>query len=302
MKKLTRAHAHIYVLVLLAIISSVGFASSLLQEKKPIPVCKKEIFAALKPLPKLGYRCGDQSNDYDEKILKRPDRVRAIKALERKLELFTSPAWWQASVDDLNMCHLRGKPGAFNAEEQAKLKDGDYVLDLFGDNRIRLVVISDPCYQTEYNGSNGFLLYRHAGKVFVTLVLDGYFSRADNSVNLDFANLDAEQIIEVSTGTGGLHPELTNYYFVIDRKTNRAVAKNLFQGAKGPSNEITSALLMSEPEGVNLPADAGTLNIIRNKKLAPSFSIYAEDDEGKIDDNGRKLTRTVLRWNGRSYQ
>jgi hypothetical protein len=276
--------------------------SSFAQTKRQIPACKKAVFTALKPLPKLSYRCVDEANDSDEKILKRPDRIRAIKALTLRLESFTSPAWWQADVDDLNLCYLHQKPGAFNEEEQQKFKSGDYKIALIGDRSLRLVLLDDPCYQTGYNGSNAFLLYRKAGRIFVTQVLDGYFSRADNSVGLDFANLNAEQIIEVSTSTGGLHPEVTNYYFVIDRKTNKAVPKNLFKGDKGPSNEITSAMLMSEPADVNLPKDAGALNVIIDHKLAPSFSIYEENDAGDIDDNGRKLTRTVLKWNGRSYQ
>ena len=59
---------------------------------------------------------------------------------------------------------------------------------------------------------------------------------------------------------------------------------------------------MSDPEDSELPADAFALNVIVSKTLAKSISIYAEDDEGKIDDNGRKLTRTVLKWDGKVYK
>ena len=83
------------------------------------------------------------------------------------------------------------------------------------------MLIPDPCYQTEYGGANAFLLYRKGGRVFVTQVLDGYFSRADNSIGLDFAKLNSQEIIEISTGSGGLNPSLTNYYFAIDPRLTR---------------------------------------------------------------------------------
>jgi hypothetical protein len=164
-------------------------------------------------------------------------------------------------------------------------------------------VLPDPCYQTQYNGANVFLLYRKGARVFATEVIDGFFSRADDAVNVDFARSGQEEIIEVSTGTGGLHPELTNYYFTIDPKTNRAIPKQLFQGDDGPTNQITSALLMSDPEDFELPADAVALKVIDNHKLASSFSIYDEVFEGgAIDDNGRKLNRKVLKWDGKIYK
>jgi len=34
----------------------------------------------------------------------------------------------------------------------------------------------------------------------VTHVIDGYYSRLDNSVGIDFAELNDQQIIEISTG------------------------------------------------------------------------------------------------------
>ena len=290
-----------FLLLLPAVIATTS-NGSLAQEKPKVLACKAAVLTAFKPLPKLKYQCGDDSNDSDEKILKRADRLRAIKVLERRLESFTSPAWWQANVDDLNLCELRRKPGLLSKSEQEKVRIGDYTYDLFGNHSLRLALLPDPCYQTGYLGSNAFLLYRRAGKVFVTQVLDGFASRADNPVGLDFADLNGQRIIEVSTGTGGLHASVTNYYFVIDPKTNKAVPKKLFKGDKGLTNEISSGLLMGEPEDFDLPKDARELKIIRRHKLAPAFSIYAEADEGKIETPQGKMTRTILKWNGRFYQ
>ena len=174
--------------------------------------------------------------------------------------------------------------------------DGEYVFWLFGNERIRLVLIPDPCYQTEYGGANAFMLYRNAGRVFVTQVLDGYFSRADNSVRLDFAKRNGQEIIEVSTWSGGLTPSLTNYYFVIDPRTNHAVPKNLFRGAHGPTNEISSAMLFGATRAPE------PLKIVRGQTLAPSFSIYIDDANGRIEDSGRTLTRKILHWNGTVYR
>jgi hypothetical protein len=265
-------------------------------------VCKKSVLAAWKPIPKLRYSCGGSNDESDEKMLKSPARVRAIKLLVAQLETLDSSAWWQSSPDDLNVCDFRRKVGTLSQQERERF-DADYALPLFGDSHIRIAVLADPCFQTQYSGANVFILYRKGTRVFGTEVIDGFFSRAEDAVNVDFAKLGPEDVIEVSTGTGGLHPELTNYYFTIDPKSNRARPKNLFPGDKGPTNQITSALLMSDPEDVGLPADAVALKVIDKHKLAQSFSIYSEVFEGgKIDDNGRTLNRTVLKWDGRMYK
>jgi hypothetical protein len=288
--------------VLLLATIATTMIGSFAQQKKKLPVCQAAVLAAFLPLPELKYQCNAELSDYDEKVLKQPNRIRAIKNLERRLESFASPAWWQASVDDLTLCELHRKPGVLSPEEREKLRIGDYIFDLFGDHSLRLVLLKDPCYQTGYFGSNAFLLYRKGGRVFVTQVLDGYYSRADNPVGLSFAYLHGQQIVEVSTGTGGLHASLTNYYFAIDPATNKAEPKKLFKGEKGLTNEISSGLLMSEPKDLDLPKEARELNVIRGHKLAPAFSIYAEDTEGKIETPSGKMTRTILKWNGRFYQ
>jgi hypothetical protein len=132
--------------------------------------------------------------------------------------------------------------------------------------------------------------------VAVSQVLDGYFSRADNSVTLGFARFGGEEIIEVATGSGGLTPSLTNYYFVIDPRTKQAVPKNLFRGDHGPTNEISSAMLFNATPAIT------PLKIIRGQSLAPSFIIYVDSENGAVDDNGRKLSRKILRWNGKGYR
>jgi hypothetical protein len=261
------------------------------QRRKPALVCNHAVLAALRPMPEFSYPCDGQANDWDEKILKLPARVKAIKTLSSQLSSFTAPAWWAASTVDLSVCDFTQEPGPLTPEQRQSFMQGEYLFWLFGNDRIRLMLIPDPCYQTEYGGANAFLLYRNGSHVSVTQVLDGYFSRAENSVNIAFAKLNAEEVIEVSTGTGGLIPSLTNYYFVIDPRTNEAVPKNLF---KGPTNKISSALLMS--------SNAEPLNIVRGQSLAPSFIVYLDDPNGKIDDNGRTLSRKILRWNGKMYR
>ena len=261
------------------------------QRSKPL-VCKNATLAALKPKPKLDYQCDDNLSDYDEKILELPARVAAIKSLVSDLSSFNEPAWWAADVVDLGVCEFTGKAGTLTRDQRRSFIGDEYLFWLFGNDRIRLMLVPDPCYQTEYGGANGFLLYRNGGRVFVTQVLDGFFSRADNPINLAIA----KDIIEVSTWSGGLNPSFTNYYFVIDPKTNHAVPKNLFKGDHGPTNEISSAMLFNETGG------SAPLKIVRGQTLAPSFTIYIDDANGKIDDNGRTLSRKILRWNGRVYR
>jgi len=284
-------------LVLSIAISSVATKSA--ANQAPVLSCRPKVFSVIRPMPKLRYKCGAQENDWEEKVLKLPARIAAKKALATQLESFTNVAWWNAGTDELSVCDYTKKVGNLTAEQKKDFEQGEYLFWLWGNDRIRLILTPDPCYQTQYGGAVAFILYRHGPKVYATQVLDGYYSRADNSVNLDFAKDASTEIIEVSTWTGGLHPEVTNYYFVIDPKTNRAVPRNLFSGEHGPTNEISSAILLSEPYGPELPTQ---LQLIENHRLTKSFSIYSEDSEGKIDDNGRKLTKTVLTWNGKVYK
>lgn len=272
-----------------------SFIPSYAQRSKSALVCKKPVLAALKPKPELTYPCDEKVNDWDEKVLKLPARVAAIKTLIAQLSSVSDAVWWGADVVDLGVCEFTHEPGALTREQRRGFTDGDYLFWLFGNDRIRLMLIPDPCYQTEYGGSNAFLLYRKDGRVFVTEVLDGYFSRADNPVNLAFARLNTEEIIEVSTWTGGLNPDQTNYYFVIDPHTNQAVPKNLFPGEKGRTNQISSAILLSA-------GGAEPLKVVRGNSLAPSFTIYVDDTKGKIDDNGRALSHKILRWDGKAYR
>ena len=266
------------------------------QRRRPTLVCKGPVLAALKPKPELSYPCDGEANDWDEKILKLPARGAAIKTLIEELSSFSENAWWAADTRDLSVCDFAQKAGSLTPDQRHSFLDGEYLFWLFGNARYRLVLIPDPCYQTGYGGSNAFLLYRNTGRIFVTQVLDGYFSRADNSVNIALATLNGHEIIEISTGSGGLTPSLTNYYVVIDPRTNHAVPKNLFRGDRGLTNEISSALLLGDT-----PA-AEPLQIVRGNTLAKSFSIYVDDANGRIEDNGRTLSRKILRWNGKMYR
>ncbi|HBB94825.1 MAG TPA: hypothetical protein DC054_05490 [Blastocatellia bacterium] len=267
------------------------------QRKKPVPVCIQAAFAAFKPLPKLEYDCPEGQADYGEEILKLPARLAAIHKLERSLESLTSAAWWNANVDELNGCDIHGSAGKLNDEEKPKVNDNDYDLKIFGNHQMRLAVLADPCFATGYSGSNAFLLVRRAGKVFVTQVLNGYASRFGNSVGADFANLNGQTIVEISTANS-VPPSLWYHFFVIDPRTNKAVPKKLFKEDNKLTNEIYSDMLMGEAKDSGLTRDAKELNIIRNGRLAPSFSAYMQDENGKVDG---RLRRIIYRWNGRFY-
>lgn len=279
-------------LLLLIASSALSFG----QRRSATLVCKRPALAALKPKPEIVYPCDEEANDWDEKILKRPARLDAIKTLTNTLASFTDAAWWTTDPVDLNVCDFTKQPGTLTPDQRHDFTNGEYPFWLFGNDRIRLVLILDPCYQTQYGGSNAFLLYRRGDQVIVTQALDGYFSRADNPVNLAFAKLNAEELIEISTWSGGLNPSLTNYYFAIDPRLNRVVPKNLFKSDGGPSNQISSALLLGAAHA------AEPLKIFRGKSVARSFIVYVDDEKGKIDDNGRMISRKIRRFNGTIYR
>ena len=277
--------------LLLVLVASSSFGQD--RNKRPLE-CNQFALAALKPMPELSYPCDGQPNDWDEAILKLPARRTAISALISQLSSFSDVAWWQADTTSLSVCDFIKEARRLTPDELRSFINNEYSLWLFGSNRTRLVLIADPCYQTQYGGSNAFLLHRNEGKVFVTQVLDGYFSRADNSVDILIASLGQQEVIEISTGTGGLNPTLTNYYFVIDPSTNQAVPKNLFKHGRGVTNKISSAWSFSG--GIQ------PLRIVRGYTLAKNFTIYIDDSRGKIKENGRTLSRKILRWDGKLYR
>ena len=161
-----------------------------------------------------------------------------------------------------------------------------------------MVIAFDPCYQTGYNGSNLFLLYRPHEKVFVTELFDGFYTRIENSIEMNVGWLGTQPIIEIKSGNS-MPPRLVNFYFTIDPKTNKAIPKNLFKEGKKFTNEIHSAMLLDNP--VALGPDADVLQVVKNKGLVKSFSTVEEDEHGTIDSTGQKLKRIVYRWNGRFY-
>ena len=63
------------------------------QRRASALVCKQQVLAALKPIPKLDYECGDLPNDWEEKILEFHARRDAIKNLTLQLATFTDAAW-----------------------------------------------------------------------------------------------------------------------------------------------------------------------------------------------------------------
>lgn len=278
-------------LVVLALMLS-AFELAAAQSQRLVPNCMQAPFDAHRSFPKLEYDCPEGANDSDDKILKLPQRLAAIGSVVKELETFTNPNWWEASVDELNACALHQSVGAFTAEEKESWLSGDHFFDLLGNQQMRLVLLTDPCYQTGYGGSNAFLIYHKDGKVFVSQLLNGYYSRVDNSVGIDFAKLSGQQIIEVSTANS-MPPSMVYYYFVIDPKTNKALPRKMFKQGTKLTNEIYSNMLLGEPKQFGLPKDAGELNIIRKGRLAPSFSAYEQD--------GKRMNRIVYRWNGHVY-
>jgi len=192
------------------------------QKEKPIPACRQTTFAAIKPVPKLEYDCPEDLIDSDDKVLRLPGRLAAIRNVVTQLEAFTDPGWWQADVDEVNACQVHGRVGQLTDEEKQEWKQRGYNFDFYGNHQMRLALVTDPCYQNGYNGSILFLLYRKDGKVFASQLLNGYYSRVDNSVGIDFATLNGQQLIELSTANS-MPPTLINFYFVIDRKTNKTM-------------------------------------------------------------------------------
>ena len=167
---------------------------------------------------------------------------------------------------------------------------------------MRVISATDPCYQTGFGGSDIFLIYRPGSKVFAAEIIDGFSSRHDNPIDVDFATLGSEKLIEIATSTGGLYPMLFNYYFTIDKRTDRAVPKKIFKDEKGKfTHIISSMMLLGDPEEYGLPPKTEPLVIIKNGRLARSF-VTLDDSGERKDDDRAAFTKTTLRWNGKYYK
>ncbi|HVF89626.1 MAG TPA: hypothetical protein VNH22_06130 [Blastocatellia bacterium] len=212
------------VISVLLLIVPIGVYS---QEKNKIITCKKEAFAALKPLPELIYeRPEDAVTESDDRILESPERLKARKEIIKELETFTDPGWWSAAVGDLNACYLRGKPGVLSAEEREQYTSEEYQVRVMGNSQIRLVLTPDPHYQNYFNGSNAYILFRKRGRVYVTEALDGYYSRLAKSISLKLYRVNSRRVVEIETvNISAMRPETAGYYFVINKATNRAIPK-----------------------------------------------------------------------------
>jgi hypothetical protein len=273
-------------------------ANPFAQKRAVVSVCKRQALSALKDLPEMKYQCREGVDETDEAILKWPERIEAMKALKEQLASLTDPSWWQAEVSDLKVCDLHRKPGVLTKAETGTLADGDYRHLLLGNHQVRLVIVPDPCYQTEFSGSSAFLVARTGGKVLITKVLDGYFSRIDDSISIAFANLNGEQIVEISTGNN-MPPSVLNYYYVINPRSNQVEPKLFFKDGKTFTNKISSAMLLNVTS--DSPKVAEEFKVIRGNRLAPVFVVYDDDPDGKISADGRTFRRTIYRWNGRFY-
>jgi len=282
-------------LLVICLVILVASTNSFAQKRAVVSVCKRQVLLALKDLPEMKYQCREGVDETDEAILKWPERIEAMKTVSKELASLTDTAWWQAKVTDLDACDLHGKPGVLSKEERETLAGGHLLL---GNHQIRLLIIPDPCYQTEFSGSTAFLVAHTGGKVLVTKVLDGYFSRIDNSIGIAFASLNGEQIVEISTGNN-MPPSVRNYYYVINPRSNQAEPKRLFKDGKTFTNEISSAMLLNVTS--DSPKIPEQLKVIRGNRLAPDFSVYHDDPDGKISADGLTFNRAIYRWNGRFY-
>ncbi len=84
-------------------------------------------------LPELTYQCpADITDDYDERILKIPERITALNRLMHELESFIDAPSWNSTVSNLNACYVRGHEGELDEEETEKYRSPTYQARLLG--------------------------------------------------------------------------------------------------------------------------------------------------------------------------
>jgi hypothetical protein len=278
------------------------FLSFIVQTFGQTPVCKPTALAAFKPIPKLSYKCNEKLTESDDEVLTQPNRLKAINLYTKTLEKLAYADWWKTDVEDLSVCDFRKKAGPLTKEQKSDYEGGNYFFTLRGNNQFRVIAAQDPCYQPGFNGMNIFLLNRVGSRVFASEIIDGFYTRADFPLGFDYAYNGDEIIIEIATTSGGLYPTETYYYFTIDKKTNRAVPKNLFKDNDKMTNQIYSDMILGEPEEYGLPPKSQSLQIIKNHRLTNNFYVFEDAGETFGEDNHQKFNRVIFKWNGKFYE
>jgi len=257
------------------------------QERKSALGCSQGALAALRTIPKLNYNCGE--NDEDD--LKSPKRRAALRAYLRKLESSARASWWAASVDDLNACLITNEVRALTESER---REAGYN-EIYGDKWARLLVVHDPCVKYSYMTRNAFVLQRAGGRVYATLVLDAFYTRADPGVRAELGTLNGETLVIVETdfADGFSPPTLSGTYsvYVIDPRSHHAVPKKLFMEQGNLTNQFEYAQYLFEDEELYKQWNAPEL--MRNGRLLPQFYVYT------LNEN--KLTRDTYVWKHKYY-
>jgi len=254
--------------------------------------CTKEALSALKPIPQFDYECAEREEDN----LKSPERRAALKDYLGELEsTFRDANWWAAPVDDLNVCSIIHEGRAMTAAERRDILGNNDEINLYGDGSTRLVVVVDPCIKYSYSTVNAYVLQRANNRVYVTQVVDSFYSRADNAVRMRLAAQNGERLMIIEKGlVDGLMPpqvKVTWAIYAINPNTYRAVPRKIFKEKGKLTNEMAwDAPPFEEDEANNRWRDP---ELDRNGKLLPRFYVY-------YPYKGR-LGRDTYVWNGKYY-
>jgi hypothetical protein len=272
-------------------------------EKRPSR-CTREALAADKSIPKLNYRCGEDSDD----VLKdSPRRRAALRAYLTRLESGASASWWAASVDDLNACAITHSARALTDNERSEFESSK---EVSGDQSTRLLVLPDPCVKYSFITRNAFVLQRAGGQVYATQVVDAFYTRLGPGVEGELAHQNGETLVIVDTASEptpatefgdairGIGQTSLSVY-AIDAGTHRAVPRNLFMD-KGKLTNVLSfeGYLLDDEE---LEKQWHPPELVRNGVLSPRFKVYSLADSGDTADPRPKFVAETYVWNGQYY-
>jgi len=266
--------------------------------------CTKEALTALKSIPKLNYRCGEEQQD---EIKDSSRRRAALRAYLTKLESAATALWWAAPIDDLNACAVTHEARPLTDSEHSEFDSSN---EVSGDQSVRFLVVPDPCVKYSYITRNGFVLVRAGGRVYATQVVDAFYTRFDPGVEMQLARQEGETLVIVETSSeptpttlfgdsiGGIGENTLSVY-AIDPGTHRAVPRNLFRD-KGKLTNVFKfeGYLLSDEE---LSKQWHAPELVHNGMLSPRFKIYSLADSGdEANPRPRFVVETYV-WNGQYY-
>ena len=263
-------------------------------QAKP-PLCSPQARLAYRKMPKFKPTCGPQDEDlYRDETRKFDPKFQAeLQRYLSKLEKSADDAWWSVSSKALQSCSkLLAKPTTFRRVEEYY----DEIETFSESNGIRFYMLIDPCLAPRNSSPlDAFALVRHEGKTYASVVLDGFYTRAEiDGVSFGVEELGDEKLIIAEIWSGGMHSIMSYHAYRLNPQTHHAEPYPLFKSAAGEMSDNYSDPMPSAEEG-----DISFPTLLGKSDWKSPFKIFKF---GGLDDQGNTIPKAEnYLWEGKQF-